>query len=211
MKPILFGLFLVIAACGKPNTTPSPAVDREVSLLEANDPALREVLFAAAKFVFNVDSNGGHGGGFGSVYVNKRPVPSLTKDIDSYINRAGLSQSPAQRSDCEAEPVTRPAPPRAPTVPASQTGGDPNPPSQPTRTTAPELCKGRSYGVINFTSVRIASDTAYVEIQFGGGAVGGITRCLPLVVDQVAGGWIPADVSVPFSRMKSSKTGQCGK
>jgi hypothetical protein len=154
-------LLAVLAACGgRPSTTaPSPASGREVRLLDATDPALSPVMFAAAKYVFNPDSSR-HDGAFGGVYVNKRMVPSLTKEIARYVN------------------WSRPDPPA---------------PGEP--------------GGIRFTSVRIASDTAYVEIQLGNAVR---TWCVPFVVDQTDGGWVPLDRSQGFFRMKPSKTGQCG-
>jgi hypothetical protein len=152
-------LFLVVAACGgKPNATPSPVSDRGVRLLDANDPALSPVLFAAAKYVFNPDASA-RDGGFAGVYVNRRMVPSLTKEIARYVN-----------------------------------GSRPTPPMD-------------GEGGIRFTSVRVASDTAYVEIQFG---PGGPTWCVPFGVDQVDGGWAPLDRSQPFNQKKPSKAGQCG-
>jgi hypothetical protein len=203
--PIL--LLALAAACGgKPVASATPAADREVRLLDANDVALSPVLFAAAKYIFNPDSSRSPGG-FGGVYVNKRHLPALSKEIASYVGRNGWAQPKSRPGDCEADLGPRATAPGKPTVPASQTGGAPNPASQPQRTTASELCNpGGSGGNLNFTSVRIASDTAYVEIQFGAGA----TRCLPLTVDQVAGGWVPA-LSLTFAQMKTSKIGQCGK
>jgi hypothetical protein len=154
-------LLAILAACGgRPSTTtPSPASDREVRLLDETDPALSPVMFAAAKYVFNPDSSR-HDGVFGGVYVNKRMVPSLTKEIARYVNWSRLD-SPA--------------------------------PGEP--------------GGIRFTSVRIASDTAYVEIQLGAAVR---TWCVPFVVDQIGGGWVPLDRSRHFSRTKPSKTGHCG-
>lgn len=152
-------LLAMVAACGsRPSTTPSPASDREVRLLEADDPALSPVLFAAAKYVFNPNPSG-HVGEFGGVYVNKRLVQSLTKEIAGYVNGSRVDS------------------------PAPGAGG------------------------IRFTSVRIASDTAYVEIQFGSG---GPTWCSPFVVDRMESGWGPLDRSQPFNQKKPSKTGQCG-
>jgi hypothetical protein len=154
-------LFAILAACGgTPSTqTPSPASDREVRLLDADDPALSPVMFAAAKYVFNPDS-GRHDAPFGGVYVNKRMVPSLTREIARYVNWSRL---------------------------------DPPAPGEP--------------GGIRFTSVRIASDTAYVEIQLGNAVR---TWCVPFVVDQTDGGWVPLDRSQHFSRTRPGKTGQCG-
>lgn len=60
---------------------------------------------------------------------------------------------------------------------------------------------------IRFTSVRVASDTAYVEIQFG---PAGLTWCTPFVAGPVEGGWAPVDPSRNFTRDKPSKTGRCG-
>lgn len=151
--------FAIVVACGgKPGSTPSPAPDREVRLLDANDPALSPVLFAAAKYVFHPDLSR-RDGGFAGVYVNKRMVESLTKEIAWYVNGSRLAP---------------PAP------------GDAG---------------------IRFTSVRIASDTAYVEIQFG---PGGPTWCEPFVVDQTEGGWGPVDRLRAFNQKKRSKAGQCG-
>ena len=152
-------LLALVASCGgKSSTTPLPAANREVRLLEADDPALSPVMFATAKYVFNPNSSGA-AEGFAGVYVNKRQVPSLTKEIAKYVNRS--------RSD----------------PPAPGESG------------------------IRFTSVRIASDTAYVEIQF---SAGGPTWCVPFVVDQTEGGWAPLDPSRNFTRKKRSKAGQCG-
>jgi len=204
-------LLLVIAACGgkSPSTTPAPSPNavREVRLLEADDPALSPVLFAAAKFIFNPDSTRASASGFGGVYINKRYVAPLSREILSYLSPAGAAAPPSRPADCDAEPVVSVPLPR-PTIPASQTGGDPNPPAQPKRTTAPELCNRGGGGFLNFTSVRIASDTAYVEIRYGGV---GATKCLPLSVDAVAGGWVPVDRSRRLDQMKTSKLGRCGK
>ena len=151
----------ILVACGGRGSTPipSPASDREVRLLEADDPALSPLMFATAKYVFNPDS-GRHDAPFGGVYVNKRMVPALTKEIARYVNWSRLDA---------------PAP------------GEP--------------------GGIRFTSARIASDTAYVEIQLGAAVR---TWCVPFVVDQTDGGWIPLDRSQHFSRTKPIKPGQCG-
>jgi hypothetical protein len=151
-------LLAIVASCGgKPSATPSPAANREVRLLEADDPALSPVMFAAAKYVFNPQSSG-HAEGFAGVYVNKRFVPSLTKEIARYVNSR-------------------------PDLPVPGEGG------------------------LRFTSARIASDTAYVEMQFG---PGGPTWCVPFVVDEMEGGWAPIDRSRTFNRKKPSKAGQCG-
>jgi hypothetical protein len=113
-------------------------------------------MFATAKYVFNPESSGNQGG-FAGVYVNKRFVPSLTKEIARYVNRSHLD-------------------------PPTESG-------------------------IRFTSARVASDTAYVEIQF---SAGGPTWCVPFVADQTEGGWAPLDPSRNFTRKKRSKAGQCG-
>ena len=115
-------------------------------------------MFATAQYVFNPDSRGA-AEGFAGVYVNKRLVPSLTKEIARYVNRSRL---------------------------------DPPTPGE---------------SGIRFTSARIASDTAYVEIQF---SAGGPTWCVPFVADQTEGGWAPLDPSRNFTRKKRSKAGQCG-
>jgi hypothetical protein len=125
-------------------------------LLEADDPALSPVMFAAATYVFPAS---GHEGAFAGVYVNKRFVPALTKEIARHINWSRLDP------------------------PGSGASG------------------------IRLTSARIASDTAYVEIQF---SAGGPTWCVPFVVDQTDGGWAPVDPSRDFTRKKRSKAGQCG-
>ena len=62
---------------------------------------------------------------------------------------------------------------------------------------------------VAFTSVRIAADTAYVEIRIGGRA--GTPWCVSFVVDQMASGWLPVDAPRPFNRKPPSKAGQCGK
>jgi hypothetical protein len=205
---VAFAALLVIGACsGKPSTTPSPSAGREIRLLDAKDPALPSVLFAAAKYVFNPDSGKARGESFGGVYINKRYVPSLSNDIASYLGRTGWSRPKSKPADCDAESVARATPPRVPAGTA-QTGPPveaPNPTSQPSRTTAREACQDGGGISFDFTSVRIASDTAYVEIQGAG------TRCLRLAVDQVAGGWVPADRSLTFVQMKTSKIGRCGR
>jgi hypothetical protein len=198
-------LLALAAACGgKPSTTPSPASDRQVRLLEADDVALPEVLFSAAKHLFNPDSSTVKSIGFGGVYVKKRQVPALSNDIGNYVRRIGGAQPTSRPGECETEAVGRSTPPRAPTVPASQTGGAPNPPSQPKRTTSNGQCnRGNLFSqAINFTGVRIASDTAYVELEVIGVATS--TKCLILTVDKEAGGWLPGDT-------KPSKIAQCVK
>ena len=84
----------MVASCaGKPSTIPSPTANREVRLLEADDPALSPVMFAAAKYVFAPESSG-RAEGFAGVYANKRFVPSLTKEIARYVN-SSRSATPA--------------------------------------------------------------------------------------------------------------------
>ena len=164
-RVILTTTSLAIVACGgKAAPAPTPAPDREVRLLEADDVALRPVLFAVARHLFDPDARRGEGayeGAFGGVYVNKRQVPSLTKEIARYVNWSSLN------------------------TPTPSSNG------------------------IKFTSVRIAFDTAYVEVQFAGGGKGR-TWCLPYVVDQAAGGWLPVDPSRQFLQKKPSTPGQCG-
>src|SRR5690348_2900986 len=76
VKPFIIGLVLTFVAChGGPSTTPAPAANREVRLLEADDPALSPVLLAAAKHIF--DPSRGDGS-FGGVFVNNQLVRPLT-------------------------------------------------------------------------------------------------------------------------------------
>jgi hypothetical protein len=82
------------------------------------------------------------------------------------------------------------------------TGGAPNPTSQPTRTTGAAICNRSADVTYSFTAVRIASDTAYLEMDVF--AVATNTKCLSLTVDKEAGGW-------KAGAMKPSKVGQCGK
>jgi hypothetical protein len=191
---------LVIAASLLPMVATSVAAqNREVRLLDANDVALPSVLFAAAKHVF--DPNASQILGFGDVYVNKRRVPSLSADVRNYITRIGGFRQTSRPGDCEPS-VDRPTAPRAPTSPGV-TGGAPNPPSQPKRTTAEGVCNRGADITYTFAGVRIASDTAYVEMELAGVAKTS-TKCLALTVDKEAGGWTPGGT-------KNSKVGQCGK
>ncbi len=81
------GAALVVAATmacgGRPVTKPSPDPSREVRLLEADDPALSPVLFAAAGHIF--DPKRGDGS-FGGVFVNNQLVRPLTLEIIKYVN-----------------------------------------------------------------------------------------------------------------------------
>jgi hypothetical protein len=206
MKRILAISLLVIAGCGgKAGTTTSPSPERDVRLLDASDVALRPVVFAAATHIF--DRTAPPSFGFGGVYVNKRLETSLTADVRNYITRNGGFRETSRPADCDRDMDVDP-PTRSRPGTSGTTGGAPNPPAQPKRTTASQACN-RGVAALNFTSVRIASDTAYVEMQAAG--TGGTTWCLPLTVDKEAGGWAPADRSVRFSQMKPSKIGQCGK
>jgi hypothetical protein len=189
----------MIAACGgQPATTPSPASYREVRLLDASDVALPPVLFAAAKHIF--DPNASQVLRFGGAYVNKRLVPSLTNDINSYITRIGGFRPASRPGDCDATPVDGQKAPKAPAT--TVTGGAPNPTAQPTRTTGAAICNRGADLTYSFTAVRIASDTAYLEMQVNG--VTSSTKCLSLTVDKEAGGWAPRET-------KPGKVGQCGK
>jgi hypothetical protein len=190
---------IVIAAILLMGSTSLTAQTREVRLLDANDVALPSVLFAAAKHVF--DPNASQILGFGDVYVNKRRVPSLSSDVRNYITRIGGFRQTSRPADCEPS-VGRPAAPRAPTTTGS-TGGAPNPTSQPTRTTGGATCNRGADITYTFTGVRIASDTAYLEMEVAGVARAS-TKCLALTVDKEAGGWTPRDT-------KNSKVNQCGK
>lgn len=199
---------VVVAACGgRVGTTSSAAPERDVRLLDANDVALPPVLFAAAKYLFDPTATQATPMGFGNVYVNKRLVPSLSADISSYVTRIGGSRQTSRPADCDQGMAVDP-PGRSRPGTSGTTGGDPNPPAQPKRTTGQQACS-RNISTLNFTSVRIASDTAYVEMQAAG--TGGATWCLPMTVDKAAGGWTPGDPSIAFSQMKTSKIGQCGK
>lgn len=198
MKKQLLLLALAAACGGSQNTTSAPVPERAVRLLAADDVALPPVLFAGAKHIF--DPNASQVLGFGGVYVNKRAEPSLTADLRNYITRIGGFRQTSKPAGCEST-VERPAAPRAP-APPTATGGAPNPPSQPKRTTSSALCNRGADIVYTFTGVRIASDTAYLEMETAG--VSTSTKCLALIVDKDAGGWTPGAT-------KTSKVGQCGK
>jgi hypothetical protein len=192
-------LSIVVACGGKPSTAPSPISNREVRLLDADDVALRPVVFAAAKHIF--DPNASQVLAFGGVYVNKRELPSLSSDVRSFITRNGGFRPASRPGECDAPTTDRPAAPKPPTTTGS-TGGAPNPTSQPTRTTSNALCNRGAEIVYSFTAVRIASDTAYLEMAIN--SIATTTKCLSLKVDKEAGGWIPGET-------KASKIGQCGK
>lgn len=185
--------------CGK-STTDS---EREVRLLEADDIALRPVVFAAAKHIF--DPKASQPLSFGGVYVKKVLVPSLTGDVSNYIYRNGgfQQQLRSRPADCDAPAVEAQRPPRGTPTTGGTTGGAPNPPAQPKRTIGAAICNGGTGFAIGytFTAVRIASDTAYLELDVTGTAKS--TKCLSLTVDQVAGGWLPGE-------MKNTKIGRCG-
>ena len=199
MKTLLAAIVFALVACGgQSGVTTTPVPGREVRMLDANDVALRPVVFAAAKHLF--DPNAAQTIGFGGVFVNKKVEESLSSDVYNYIARNGGFKATSRPVDCEGAAAPRATAPRAPTTTA--TGGAPNPSSQPTRTTGSSICNRGADAIYSFNAFRIAYDTAYVEVQVSGVAKSG-AKCLSLIVDKEGGGWRPGE-------LKSSKIGKCG-